>query len=156
MGITIRAATVLDAEDLGQLHGQCWDETYRGMLTDEEIDKKIASAPDKWVERLADPGSMMVWLAHVDGEMAGFISVDAKGPGYPRPLEVCCLYILKKFHGRGVGSALMDYAIADTPAFLWCIEGNTPAERFYESKGFVAGEKKLWEAAGAYDVLYVR
>lgn len=156
MGLKIRAATVLDAPDLGRLHGQCWNETYRGMIADAEIDKKIASAPAKWEAVLADPGSTMVWLAHVDGELAGFISVDAKGPGFPRSLEVCCLYILAKFHGQGVGSALMDFAISDTPAFLWCIEGNEKAERFYESKGFVAGEKKLWEAAGVNDVLYVR
>lgn len=39
-------------------------------------------------------------------------------------------------HGRGVGHALLHEAIGTAPAYLWVLDGNDRAIRFYERQGF--------------------
>lgn len=156
MTIEIRRATSSDADALGAMHGQCWDETYRGLVADSEIDRKIATTVESWRTQFAQSPEPIVWLGYVDGQLAGFISVAERGAEDPRPLEICALYILQEYHRSGLGTMLMDTAVGDAPAFLWCIEGNTSAENFYRARGFTPGRLEPWTAAGVNDVLYTR
>ncbi len=77
-----------------------------------------------------------VWLAVVGGQLVGFAEAEAKGPHEVRFLEVSLLYVLPEFHGRGVGSALLQRAIGDAPAYVWTRPGLS--QQFYEKHGFVA------------------
>ena len=50
------------------------------------------------------------------------------------------LYVLKEYHGRGVGYGLMDAAAKRLSGYeqiaLWVLRGNERAVRFYERYGF--------------------
>jgi putative acetyltransferase len=75
-----------------------------------------------------------VWIAEVDGTLAGFI---AFGDGW-----VTHLYVAPPFQGRGVGSDLLSIAMARHPALqLWVFEVNEPAVRFYQRRGFCVVER---------------
>lgn len=75
-----------------------------------------------------------VWVAEVDGSLAGFI---AFGGGW-----VNHLYVAASFQGRGVGTALLAVAMRAHPRLqLWVFEVNAPAIRFYERRGFRAAER---------------
>jgi putative acetyltransferase len=70
-----------------------------------------------------------VWVAEVDGEVAGFIAF-AKG-------WVNQLYVGPAHQGRGVGSRLLEVAKgANDSLQLWAFEENGPAIVFYERRGF--------------------
>ena len=72
-----------------------------------------------------------VWLAELDGRLAGFLAVNGD------LLEH--LYVHPHFHNRGVGSSLLDKARELMPGgfTLWVFQQNAQARRFYERHGLV-------------------
>jgi GNAT superfamily N-acetyltransferase len=52
------------------------------------------------------------------------------------PLQLFQLYTLARTHGTGLGAALLDTAIGPADAYLWIMDGNARAERFYAKHGF--------------------
>lgn len=75
-----------------------------------------------------------------------------KGVMHVHDGEVVQLYVDYFFQGRGVGGALLEYAKAWLHvSFLWALEKNPDAIRFYEGHGFrLTGDKKLEEDTPEY------
>ncbi len=71
-----------------------------------------------------------------DGIVKGLIHIEGT--------EIAELYVDCFFQNQGIGAFLLEYAINVHQAdFLWAIEKNTNAIRFYEAHGFhLTGEKK--------------
>ena len=132
----IRAATLLDAPRLAQVHNLCWRQTYTGILPEDVIAQKEASSSQMWTDLLADPGSSAIWVATWDSQIVGFVIASALGPGQARLLEVRGCYVLEDYHRRGVATRLLTHAIGDAPAQLWVFADNCGARAFYESLGF--------------------
>ena len=92
-----------------------------------------------------------VIVAEADNELIGFIAVGGEW--------VEQLYLDPRWTGKGIGSRLLDEAIATLPVVrLYCFQANSGARRFYERHGFRAelfgdGSKNQ---EGLPDILYVR
>jgi putative acetyltransferase len=76
-----------------------------------------------------------VYVAEVDGQIAGFLAVKDRGKGHGYLHEI---FVLSEHQGRGIGSALMRLAKALAPAGLrlHTLQRNTQAAVFYERHGF--------------------
>lgn len=74
-----------------------------------------------------------------DGAVKGFIETEKK--------EIKKLFVEPVLQGNLIGSALLSFALENLKAdFLWALEKNTRAVKFYERHGFkLTGEKKLEE-----------
>jgi putative acetyltransferase len=85
------------------------------------------------IARRLDDEETTYLVAEDEGRIVGFTGVS---PGW---LEQ--LYVLPEEQGRGLGSALLDAAVArrreagDTELRLWTLENNEAA-RFYEARGW--------------------
>lgn len=89
-------------------------------------------------EQYAAPEILGKMLVYDDGIVKGLIHIDGE--------EIVELYVDYFFQDQGVGSALIEYAKAHYPVtFLWAIEKNTDAIRFYEAHGFHLTETKKYE-----------
>lgn len=90
-----------------------------------------------------------IWV-YDDGIVKGLIHIEGN--------EISELYVDSFFQRQGIGAKLIDYAIREHQAsFLWAIEKNTDAIRFYEAHGFhLTGEKKLAEGTEEYLVKLAR
>jgi GNAT superfamily N-acetyltransferase len=86
-----------------------------------------------WVANVLLP-SQTVWVAEVDGEIVGMVSVSE---GFVQQL-----YVLPGYQGLGIGSTLLEKAIELSPngLELWAFQQNERARGFYERRGFVAVE----------------
>ena len=75
-----------------------------------------------------------VWVQEQDGIATGFIAL--------RGDFIDHLYIHPDFWRRGLGLQFLDFARTCSPSHLWLytLQINTPACRFYEKNGFVAGK----------------
>lgn len=61
------------------------------------------------------------------------------------------LYVDTFFENRGIGGELMRFAIERGCKYLWVLEKNEDARRFYERYGFApTGEKRLQEGTSEY------
>lgn len=152
MTFIIRRAVLADAEQLGPVHAQVWRETYAGILSDEWIanvsdTERVAN----WRVILGEPNPARQWVAEVDGHVVGFAASGPPRDAQPvRPLELWSIHVLRSHARSGVGTALVAASLGDSPASVWVVEANRPAQRFYKSLGFVADGARdvlsTWEA----------
>ena len=84
-----------------------------------------------------------IWV-YDDGIVKGLLHLEGE--------EIRELYVDHFFQGQGVGAALIEFAIERHAArFLWALEKNTGALRFYARHGFTpTGERQFEEGTPEY------
>ena len=142
--MSLTAASPQDVESIARLHAQSWRNAYRGMLSDEYLDKHVeADRLQFWSERFASVPAdrRLVLKASADGKLLGFVCVllDTE-PQWGARLDN--LHVSPELKGTGIGYTLFQAArewIASvspgTPMHLWCVERNHVARRFYDRQG---------------------
>jgi ribosomal protein S18 acetylase RimI-like enzyme len=142
--LTVRPARVEDVAQMARVNVRCWQETYRGLLSDAVLDDPglLAVRERFWTAALTDERyrDNRVAVAERDGELIGIAMsgppLDA-GAAWARQLYV--LYVYAADHGTGAGPALLE-AVVDPqePVALWVADPNPRAQAFYRKHGFVA------------------
>ena len=87
-----------------------------------------------------------IWVYEEDRIVKGLIHIENK--------EVIELYVDYFFHGQGIGSELIEFAKKEYDVrFLWTLEKNQDAIKFYEDHGFRrTGDRQLEEGTPEYIV----
>lgn len=138
----IQPAAVGDAEALTDLHLDVWEESYADLMPAavfRERREQRAGRVENWRGIIAAGTSANLLTWSPAGRLLGFSST---GPGRDSPdddlppLELMALYVRASAYGAGVGHALCEAAVGDSPAYLWVLDGNVRAIRFYERQGF--------------------
>ena len=91
-----------------------------------------------------------IWVYEDEGIVKGLIHIDNK--------EITELYVDHFFHGQGIGSELIEFAKREYDVkFLWVLEKNLDAIKFYESHGFrVSGSRMPEEGTPEYILMMER
>lgn len=162
---TIRVATAADADAIASLHAASWSAHYRGSLSDAYLDGPIeAERRAVWTERLAHPRAGQVVLVAEDERqnLIGFVCLFLN-----HDREFGCLvdnlHVTIGSKRKGLGRRLMQvageamlHALPRRPAFLYVLEANHAACRFYERiGGTLTGRGRKTEADGS-DVAVLR
>ncbi|WP_395675214.1 GNAT family N-acetyltransferase [Inquilinus sp.] len=153
----IRRAGVADAAAIAAIHVQAWQESYRGLIPDDYLNRlgvrERTRSHARWLEK--------------EGRGASFVAVDGRRPvgfvqcgpgrGAPHPGwgEVYALYLLEEAKGLGHGRALM-VAAADhlaeqgwMPFMLWVLTANFRAFGFYRHLGGAVFAEKMERFGGS-------
>jgi putative acetyltransferase len=92
-----------------------------------------------------------------DGIVKGVINSKQVG----EEVEICEFYVEPFFKGQGIGRELIQNVIAEAKTtqkkriFLWVLEENGSARKFYEANGFCAsGESCFVEGTDKVDMCY--
>jgi GNAT superfamily N-acetyltransferase len=137
-GVALRTAEARDAERLTQLHLDCWDDAYPGLVPQRILDERRAD-PEARLARwraILDDGEPTV-LADHDGELIGFARSGAgRDNDVDVDTELKALYVRARWWGQGIGAALLRETIGDRAAYLWVLRDNHRAIAFYEWHGF--------------------
>ena len=102
-------------------------------------------------EKYSEPKILnSIWVYEADGIVKGLIRIEGK--------EVVELYVEHFFQGQGIGAELIEFAIKEHDVkFLWVLEKNANAIRFYETHGFqLTDNKVLEEGTPEYKVMMKR
>ena len=88
-----------------------------------------------------------IWVYESEGIVRGLIRIVEK--------EVVELYVDHFFQGLGIGAELIEFAKKEYGVeYLWVLEKNTDAIRFYEAHGFnITDNKELEEGTDEYKVM---
>lgn len=148
MDYYIKEVTKDEAYDYLYVNTHSWDETYRGLIPDEFIDK-ILNELDKNVERLRNKyinnevniDEDKRFILYLDNEPVGMFSVcKARDEDYLNAGELASLYLLKKAQKKGLGKVMVEYAIEElrkmgySDMIIGCLKGN-PTNEFYKHMG---------------------
>jgi GNAT superfamily N-acetyltransferase len=148
--VRFRAAHAGDAEQVAALHAASWRRHYRGAYADSYLDGDVvADRRAVWSARLADPAGGVTVLAEDGDGLAGFVHVVLDEDAAWGSL-VDNLHVALPHQRTGVGTALLARAAegilgrAAGPAiYLWVLEQNVAAQRFYRARGGACVEKAL-------------
>ena len=168
--MNLRPAAPDDAIAVACVHVRAWQAAYRGLLPadylaglrpEDRARRYDFASPDP--SRLSDPGRMRTLVAVEAETVLGFASIsaardhDVAGQG-----ELCALYVEPDCWGRGIGRMLAAaargalYGLGFRRAVLWVMAGNTRAERFYLSDGWMRDESHRTQQVWSVSVNTVR
>lgn len=152
----IRDARPSDAQRVEEIRMAGWKAAYGGMIDADFLAALTVTAERvaTWEERLSSqpPGGVSL-VAEEDDEVVGFaVLLPSRDEDVPEAAELLGLYVDPVRRSAGIGGALIDAGFARMPQLvqiLWTLEGNDPARRFYERRGFVVdGAQKVFDVPG--------
>ena len=150
MTATLRAATQADAEALAELGRASFVGAFGHLYKPEDLAAFLAEyrTPEKFRRHLADSPTL-IQVAEEDGRLAGYCLIvrghrfdEQPEPRPERPVLVSQLYCAPEMTGRGLGAALLEWAIAEARGWgadalqLSVFSENFGAQRFYRRYGF--------------------
>ena len=150
---TLRSMTPADADAVAALHAASWRVAYRGIYSNAYLDHEVEQErQDVWREKLQSGEPSADWgivAEDESGHLAGFIYVvpdhDPVWGDY-----INNLHVAPTLKGGGLGRRLMQAAaqrLAATPStrpiYLWVLDANEPAKRFYARLGAEFAEQRL-------------
>jgi ribosomal protein S18 acetylase RimI-like enzyme len=148
----IRETKKSDAEPIARLHAESWRTAYRGALSDAYLDGPIeAERIDFWRSRFEKPAeNQFVVVAESRRHIAGFVCAYG---GHDRQWGTFLdnLHVAPEQQRRGIGARLMvalaSWSIKAYPGqgiYLWVLESNAAAQRFYEQMGGENAGVDVW------------
>ncbi|MFC8519161.1 GNAT family N-acetyltransferase [Streptomyces sp. NPDC057257] len=138
--------TLDDCDRVAEIRVGGWRSAYRGLIPQPYLDSmSVREDAERRRTRLLEgsPGVVNV-VAERDGEVIGWAchgpyrdgEVPAGG------VELYAIYVDPQRYGAGVGRQLIEESVrrctaaGHTRMYLWVLEGNARARRFYERSGF--------------------
>lgn len=122
--------------------------TYAGIVPGDFAERQQTYRA-AWVPELAagfaDPGTGRALVAKVNGELVGIAAIDDAPADWevangltpaPAARQLNRLYVAPEFHGTGLADALFTNVDDGRPLYLWLIDGNDRAQKFYARRGF--------------------
>ncbi len=162
-----RIANINDLESLAKLHAESWRESYRGIFSDDFLDKGVLEERlNYWVNRLSSPKkNQLVMIASDENGVTGFIcAFGDESSQWGTFIEN--LHVSTSVQGKGIGKQLMylaakwaDEIFEHKGVYLEVLEDNLNARDFYQRIGAKHQETNLWQPPGSdnkvNDLLYV-
>lgn len=161
--ISIRKTNPGDEEVLAHIQTESWKAAFADILSTEELEQctNLQNAKKMYHSILRYEGCNMA-IEFVAGQPHCVAAWgknrcdlgDAVG-------ELICIHSLQTGWGKGYGSAMMEYVLAQLQrkgyksVILWVFEANTRARKFYEKHGFVLTEQKKL-ANGIAEMMYAK
>ena len=134
----IRRATVADASRIAEILVFTKRMNYRKIFQNDKVSFGEIQVYPIAKEYMENPGKLEgVWV-YDDEFVKGVLHIAGD--------RIEELYVDHFFENRGIGGELMAFAIEQNCSFLWVLEKNEDARRFYGRYGFApTGEKRLEE-----------
>lgn len=145
MTASYRGGVEADVAAIDRVFRASFCETFAHLYSSRDLEAFLGKfTAEAWRSEIADE-RYTFRLAEVDGETIGFAKL---GP-LTLPVETSAnavelrqIYILKSFHGAGIGRVLMDWALGEAKRrgageiYLTVYTDNHRARRVYEGYGF--------------------
>lgn len=155
-----REASFEDAEAVAELHAESWRASYRGAYSDEFLDGDVEHERARvWRERLsAPPGNQFVVIAEDADRLVGLAcAYGLEDEQWGTLLDN--LHVSPGCQRRGIGGRLVagvgEWCRAEYPdhgLYLWVLEHNRRARRFYECMGASDRGGAVFEAPGGGEI----
>ena len=166
MSLSLRRATVDDADTVSSLGARTFSQTFGHLYPSQDLETFLAYAYglEKTRDSLADP-DVAIWLLEHEGEAVGYAQAgpcdlphpDAKaGDG-----ELKRIYLLKAHQGGGEGSRLLntaqDWLEKDGPRTLWIgvWSENLGAQKLYGRIGFAKVGDYVFPVGATRDLEFI-
>lgn len=153
----VRKASMQDVSRIAEIIVFGKRVAYRPIFNNDVVSFNELQVINLIEEYRSNPALVDNMLVYDDGIIKGVINRIFKDDS----VEICEFYIEPFFKGNGIGKELIWQVILEARTskknkiFLWVIEDNLSARKFYENNGFIAsGETCLIEGTTKTDMCY--
>lgn len=134
----IRRATPGDAYRIAEIEVFNYRMNFYPIFKDDGFYFRELNVKDEAEKLLADGEVLQSTYVYDDGAVKGFITIDGD--------EVWKLYVEPAVQGQGIGSELLEFAEEMHGAgYLWALEKNERAIRFYKRHGYSPTGERVFE-----------
>ena len=134
----IRQATIADASRIAEILIFTKRMNYRKIFRNDKVSFGEMQVYPLAINYIDHPEELDGIWVYEDEFVKGMMHHDGK--------QIAELYVDSFFENQGIGSKLLKFAIEQLDCdFLWVLEKNTKAIRFYQRHGFVLTEEKQYE-----------
>ena len=148
MNYIIKEMAKEDSYDYMYVNTISWNETYRGIINDNfldkimnELDQNAENQKNKFDNDKINKPNKKRFLLYVDGEAAGIFSIEnSREEMYVNSGELTSIYLLNKFQKQGLGRVMFERAkkelkkLGFSNMIICCIKEN-PTNDFYKYVG---------------------
>lgn len=150
------------ADDLyavSRIYEQSWCHAYHGIIAQDYLDR---IPQGQWVQSLRSPGRQVLVLVDqaTPPSYLGTVSFgQSRSPEFADWGEIMSIYLMPQVMGQGYGKVLMQAALGElrrqgySQAFLWVLQANVRACKFYEGLGFNKLDVERWVTIGSDSLL---
>lgn len=153
----LRKATMQDVSRIAEIIVFGKRVAYRSIFNNDVVSFNELQVINLIEEYRNNPTLVNNMLVYDDGIIKGVINRVFKDDS----VEICEFYVEPFFKGNGIGKELIQQVILEARTskrnkiFLWVIEDNLSARKFYENNGFFAsGKTCLIEGTTKTDMCY--
>ncbi|MCH5280819.1 MAG: GNAT family N-acetyltransferase [Lachnospiraceae bacterium] len=129
-----------DKYAISRIYEESWKSAYAGIIPQSYLE---SISGDNWIDKL-DNAERNTLIMIEDGKMIGTSSYGrSRFADYEDYGEIISIYFLPQYMGKGYGKKLLEavmrelFILGYADIFLWVLEENQRARRFYEKAGFV-------------------
>lgn len=145
--------------EISRVYEESWKFSYKGIVPQSYLD----SIPEgQWASMVDSPGRNTL-LCIEDGKIVGTTSFSrSRFEQFAGWGEIISIYLLPDYMGRGYGRALLEAAVDElkkmgyADVFLWVLEENSRARRFYEKMGFTLTDDYIDDYIGGKELREIR
>jgi diamine N-acetyltransferase len=148
----IRHTTTADIPLIRELTFRVWPQTYREILTNEQIDYMLEMmySPSSLEKQMQDGCSFII--VYANETPVGFASYQLIGNNVAKLHKI---YVLPSQQGKGTGNFLLDYIIKQVKekgaaSLQLQVNRNNTAKVFYEKKGFTVIKEADFDIGNGY------
>ena len=118
MNYKIKEIEKEDLYDYMYVNTYSWDETYRGIMSDDflnkikiELNQNVERLKNKFDKTKIEEPDYKRFLLYVSEEPVGIVAIcNSREEKYPNSGELCSLYLLNKAKKKGYGRILFEKA----------------------------------------------
>ena len=154
----IRRATEQDASRIAEIQIFAKRKAYRPIFQNDHVSFNEMQVLPLALYFRDEKGALDGIYVYDDGIVKGMMKLKCASD---EAWELKELYVEPFFQGEGVGRALMEGFLASArargvrSAFLWVLEENAAARRFYEAQGYAySGERMEFAGTGKFLLKY--
>lgn len=161
MNYVIRRRERKDCEAIAKLITICWNETYRGLVSDEFLDGLYKNEEDRIKNSYEkfDENDNHQFVLEVDGKVVGWMNIGDSDEGSEYG-EIHAIYILNDYKGFGYGRKLVEEGINEIKSMgfkqmiIGCLDGNKSND-FYKHIGGKYIKQRMFEKLGMMENVYL-
>lgn len=128
-------ATETHASLAGEIHSLAWQQAYEGLFPAEYIDTENSEKRKQEFKDALQDERYQYFLVYDEDICVGIVKIFMEN----EDCEIASIYFLKKYCGRGLGRKVIAQLVEmykDYYIYLWTLEENHMARKFYEKNGF--------------------
>lgn len=166
--VKIRKAEEKDASLLSKIAKQAFYEAFADDPRNSPDDMKIYTEKAFSLEQISkelQDKSIFYFVAETDNEAIGYAKLKPMSRIdcviAEKPIELCRLYLLKRYIGRGIGKILMNHCLefarrnGHDVIWLGVWEYNFLAQRFYEKLGFKRTGEHIFQLGNDHQIDWI-